>query len=84
MDERELYKLVCEERFDDLQKTTKEILGVLKGTNDKPGLCERVRKVEERQEVIWSGFKKVLSGFIALLTIVLTQVVIWFREKWGT
>ncbi|MCJ7728894.1 MAG: hypothetical protein MUO27_03315 [Sedimentisphaerales bacterium] len=83
MDERELYKLVCEERFDDLQKTTKEILGVLKGTNDKAGLCERVRKVEERQEVIWSGFKKVIGGFIALLTIVLSQFVIWFREKWG-
>lgn len=81
MDEKDIYELVCKEQFEEVKKRQQEILDVLKGTNDKPGLCERVRNVEQRQEIMWSGFKKVCGGFIALVTIVITQFVIWLREK---
>jgi hypothetical protein len=69
---KEMYELICKERFDTIDEKQDEILGILRGTNNNPGLCEQVRTNTK--------FNKTVLGFcVAIGLIFLTQFVVWLR-----
>lgn len=63
MEEQDLYDKVCQPAFERIETDVKTILTVLKGdgrNGDKPGLCERLRTLENehkkvRRIAVWAG-----------------------------
>jgi hypothetical protein len=74
MEEEELFVKVCEPKFTGIHEDVKEILRVLKGKDDQPGLCDRVRDLEKSR----ANVLKVL-GVIG--TAVAAQFVAWIKSR---
>lgn len=74
--EGEMYSLICEKRFDSIERKQDEVLDLLRGKNRTPGLVEEVR-----------GLKKIYKIIIGTVTFVVSvsivQFIIWIREKVG-
>ena len=74
MDEDEMYEKICKERFDKLEnnmnKNHEEVMAVLKGTNGKAGLCEKVRTMEKRWVAIFG------AGIFLIGNLVI-QIISW-------
>ena len=62
--EREMYKLVCEDRFDNIDKKQQEMLDLLRGKNSSAGLVEKVRVLEGRWKVLLGGLGIVIFALI--------------------
>ena len=66
----EMYKLICEGRFDKLGEKVDIILSLLQGDNGTIGLCEKVRVLAGRWKIITGGFVLIVTAFVA-------QIVKW-------
>ena len=75
-DEREMYDLVCKEKFDHIIKKQDEVLDLLRGKNSTPGLVEEVRGLKKVHRVI-------IGAITFILSVIVIQLVIWMREKFG-
>ncbi len=66
----ELYKLVCGKRFDKIDEAIKDIAGLLRGENDKPGLVEEVRSLKK--------FNKGVIGSVGFVVcVIVAQIINW-------
>ena len=80
MEEQERYTEVCKPAFDRLEteiarsnKTSDEILRILKGRNGDPGLLDEMRDMKRFRNGILGTL-----GFI--LATLFTQAVLWFKD----
>jgi len=68
--EEDMYRLICKERFDNIDIKQDQIIGLLRGQNSQPGLIEEVRHLKTRWAVIF--------GFLLVFGTALTsQIVRW-------
>ena len=75
-DEREMYDLVCKEKFDHIIKKQDEVLDLLRGKNSTPGLVEEVRGLKKVHRVI-------IGAITFILSVIVIQLIIWIRERFG-
>lgn len=72
MDDRERYEEICQPAFASIEGKVDEILRVLKGANDTPGLCERVRNLEKARATN-------VKLFWAVIIAILAQIASWVK-----
>lgn len=70
--DQEMYELVCRERFDQLEQNQHDILDLLRGSNNRPGVLDDVRRLSKTS-------KTVLAVAAAVGTIVVIQFLTWLR-----
>ena len=72
--DEEMYGLICEKRFDRIDKQQEEILNLLRGNNGNPGLLDDMRQIKNR----W----KILVGIMVFLSSALVlQAIEWIAGK---
>ena len=76
MDEshKDIYELVCKNKFDDIIRRQDEMLGLLRGKNDNPGLVDKVRWLER-------VYKALVGAVCFVLGVFTVQAVAWLFEK---
>jgi hypothetical protein len=95
MNEAERYELVCKPEFRRAQEADQrleakvdQVIGLLKGTDDKPGICERIRAIEgvivpdltPRLERVEGFQKRTVWGLVIVAGAFLAQFGVWL---WG-
>ena len=73
-DGREMYELVCKEKFDFLIEKQDEVLGLLRGRNGTPGLVEEVRSIKKLHKLIIG-----VVGFV--VSVIVVQLFVWLRQN---
>jgi len=71
--DEKMYRLICKERFDHIDKSQQEIISLLKGKNGDPGLLDDVRDLKRRWTLIFA-----VVGILA--TVMITQLVQWLLQ----
>lgn len=66
----EMYHLICKERFDNIDKKQDQIIDLLRGKNNSPGLIDEVRILKARWTII-------LGAMVILFTALITQIIKW-------
>ena len=63
----EMYTLVCKSRFDKMEKKQDEVLDLLRGKGDAPGLVDQVRKLDRAYKAIIGAIVFIISAFIVAI-----------------
>lgn len=66
--EKEMYKLVCEKRFDKLEEMHQETIDLLKGKNSAPGVVDNVRSNTKALKRLYGAF--IFCGGAVILQVV--------------
>ena len=72
--EEKMYGLICKERFDNIDKKQDDLLDLLRGKNNKPGLLDDVRALKSRWGIIF-------GAVIVLFTALAYQIVNWLFKR---
>ncbi len=73
-DSKDMYQLICKERFDRIDEKQDDILGLLRGRNNEPGILDDMRQIKSR----W----KAIFGAVAVLWVVLVgKIIEWIISK---
>jgi hypothetical protein len=67
-DEKDMYELICRERFKELKEMQAETLRILKGEDTEPGLVDDVRGLKK-------SYKRIIGGGIFVLGAIILQAV---------
>lgn len=73
-DDEKMYNLVCKDRFDEIDNNLKEILSLLRGHNNNPGVLEDIRTLKSR-------WKMIFGGFLIIITALVSQAARWIYGK---
>ena len=73
MEHDEMYEVVCGKRFDKIDETQKEIINLLRGKNNSPGLVDDVRGLKK-------AYRSIIAAVIFIVCLVVTEVVPWVKE----
>lgn len=69
-EEKEMYELICQKRFDSIDKKQDQILDILRGKNNNPGIIDEVRTLKSRWAIIF-------GSLIVLFSALATQLIRW-------
>ena len=72
-DDEKMYRLICKERFDNIDKSQQEIISLLRGKNGDPGLLDDVRDLKRRWTLIFA-----VVGVLS--TVMITQLIQWLLK----
>lgn len=67
-DEKEMYELICKDKFNELRGMQAETLRILKGENSKPGMVDDVRGLKK-------AYKRIIGGGIFVIAAIILQVI---------
>jgi hypothetical protein len=59
-----MYGLVCEKRFDSIDKKQDDILNLLRGKNCTPGLIDDVRTLKGRWKIIFGALTILFTALV--------------------
>ena len=80
MEHDEIYDRLCKPEFTEIKADQKKIIGILKGENGEPGLCEHVRDVGQRVESLEQTKKTAFAAGIFVLGALVLQLI---ANAWG-
>ena len=71
IEDDEMYQLICKGRFDAADKQRAEIISLLKGNGNQPGLCERVRRnTRNCRAIIGAGVFVITIGCVEMIRLI--------------
>jgi hypothetical protein len=71
--EKEIYEMLCKDKFRELMDMQLETLRILRGENSSPGLVDDVRQLKTRWTYIF-------GGMAILFTALISQFIKWLLE----
>ena len=74
MAEEQMYELVCREKFEHILSKQDQTLKLLRGTNNEPGLMDRVRWLERI-------YKAVIGAIGFVLGVLTIQAILYVFSK---
>ena len=72
-DEKDMYELICEKRFDELKAMCRETNELLRGHNGEPGMVDNVRSNTK-------AFKRLFAAFVFCGGAIFIQII---RGAWN-
>lgn len=72
-DEKEIYEMICKDKFDELKEMHAETQRILRGRDSEPGLVDDVRGLKK-------AYKRMMAGGLFILAAIVVQSIRFIGE----